>query len=505
MTATTDSSTCGTVLAFDVGTSGVKAVLTDLVGLVLVSAYRSYGLTTLPDGGVEQDFDEIVRAVVGATQDLVAGSQVSAGQIIGIASTAQMFNVLGLDAEGRPVAPMLSWLDQRAKPDALELEQAVPDQFALFGSRLTAKDVVPRINWLRRTRPNDYSKARWFLDCKEAMVMWLAGSAVMDPTGVSAFRLGNDSGTGWDPVRCAAAGVDPARLPLIKPATSVAGPLRPEAALALGLIAGIPVYVGTGDVTGSQLGAGAVRPGDAHLSLGTAAYFGLLSENRPVDPARNLAPLIHADGSSALLWLEIATGGAALAWALRLTGVSRADGEWDFERMEHLVAGAADGMGRLVFAPWFTGERVPVFDDTLRATAIGLDLHHGPGHLIRAVMIGVAYQLRWALEYGEAFGQPARTILAVGGGALGATWSQLIADVLGRDLHCLPEAQDAAAVGAAACVIVGAGHQPDFSFLVGRVDNAVIFGASPAEHDRYADGYRRFRKLATPEPQKDSR
>lgn len=486
------------VLAFDVGTSGVKVVLVDQAGSVIASAYQAYPLDTLPDGGVEQDCDAIVAAMCQASIELNARAR-GGPPVAAVSVTAQMFNLVGVDEDGRPTGPMVSWLDQRADAVARKLEAAVPDQFDLLGCKLTAKDVVPRILWFRDERADQYARSRWLLDCKEAIVMWLTGVAVTDPAGATAFRLAVDDGSRWDVDRCAALGIDPALLPEIRGATEPVGPLRPEAAVRLGLRQDVVVYVGTGDVPASQLGAGAVRLGDAHLSLGTAAYFGLLMGERRSDPARMLAPLRHADGRSWVLWLETATGGAALLWALRLTGLS-ADGNTSYGRMEQLVAEAEDDMGDVVFAPWFTGERVPVFDDSLRAVLTGLDLHHGPGHVIRAVMTGVAFQLRWALEYGEAFGQHAERILAVGGGALGGLWAQLIADVLGRELHCLRDAQDAAAVGAAACAVVGAGYQRDFEFLEARARNANVVRPRAEAHMKHSLTFDRYRALASARP-----
>ena len=482
------------VLAFDVGTSGVKAVLCDTAGAVRSSAYRAYPLITLRDGGVEQDCTVIFEAVAESGAELLA--EQDPVLVAGIAVTAQMFNVVAVDATGAPTGMMLSWLDQRADVTARKLASNLPDQFDVFGARLTAKDVVPRILWLRDERPDEYDRARWLLDCKEAVVMWLTGRAVIDPSGASAFRLATDDGRAWDAARCAAAGVDARLLPPIEPATDVAGGLRPEVASRMGLPAGIDVFVGTGDVPASQLGSGAVMPGDAHLSLGTAAYFGLLLDEHHPDPARNLAPLVHPDGRSVVLWLEIATGGAALAWAMRVTGLV-ADGGADFARMEELVEAADDDMGALLFAPWFTGERVPIFDDSLRGVVVGLDLHHGPGHLLRSVMLGVAYQLRWALEYGEAFGEPAKRILAVGGGALGAGWCQIIADVLGRELICLDQAQDAAAIGAASCALVGLGTQASFMFLGDRPTSSLTYTPRRDAHLRYSREFVRFQALAS--------
>ena len=98
-------------MAFDVGTSGVKGVLTDLNGMVLESDYRAYPLITLPGGGVEQDFGQIIEAVCEVGARLAATLPALRRQVQGIAVTAQMFNLVAVDDQGAPTGPMLSWLD----------------------------------------------------------------------------------------------------------------------------------------------------------------------------------------------------------------------------------------------------------------------------------------------------------------------------------------------------------------------------------------------------------
>lgn len=481
-------------LALDVGTSGVKAVLTDGEGSLLDSAYRSYPLNALPDDGVEQDLDQIFAACLEASSELFSRS--SSREVAGIALTAQMFNIVAVDEAGVPLAPMISWLDQRCEPAAAALAARVSheEQFELVSSVVTGKDMVPRILWLREHRPEVYAASRWLLDCKEALVMRLTGAAVTDHAGASAYRLYDPATKDWHRTACERFGVDAAKLPAVRNASDLAGVLRDEVADHLGLPPGVPVYVGAGDVPASQLGSGAVRPGEAHLSLGTAAYFGLLLDRPLTDPAGQLGVLSHADPDLSILWLEIATGGAALAWVLRLLGLS-VDGKVDYGHVERLVREAEPSMGALLCGPWLSGERVPVFDDNARASFSGLGLHHGPGHLIRAVMEGVAYQMRWALEYGVDYGQKVSKIRVVGGGALGSEWTQIITDILGHQLECVADAQDAAAVGAAACAIVGSGAQSSFDFLADRVGIARTYTPNADLAEEYDGRYARFQGL----------
>ncbi|MDT5102328.1 MAG: xylulokinase [Mycobacterium sp.] len=486
-------------LAFDIGTSGVKVVVVDADGALLDSSYRGYGIQMVGDAGVEQDLDLIIRSLLDAAHELlrrVTGAGDTSVSIDGISVTAQMFNLVAVDESGKPLIPMISWLDQRAEGAARALAEIMPPsvQFKRFTAVVSAKDIVPKILWLRDTQPELYARTAKLLDCKEAVVLHLTGMAVTDHAGASAYRLFAHDTRDWDSDACEAAGIDPDKLPAVRAATDVAGRLLPDIAHRLGLPADVPVYVGVGDVPASQLGSGAVDPGDLHVSLGTAVYFGLMMSERRVDPCHQLGALAHAEAHQWILWLEIATGGAALVWAVRMLGLGD-PGSVDYTQVEQMARDSAHDMDGLLFAPWLSGERVPVFDDAARASFVGLSLHHGPGHFLRAVMEGVAFQMRWALQYGLDYGEKVKRIRAVGGGSMGSVWTQIIADVLERPLETIAAPQDAGAIGAAACALVGSGAKPDYSFLADRVAVTHTYLPDAGRSREYCARYAQYKRL----------
>jgi xylulokinase len=488
------------VVAFDVGTSGVKAVLADLSCRVVASRYEPYGLRAAGGGRVEQDVEEIYDRLAAACRSLLGRPGVTPGQVEAVSVTAQMFNVVPVGAAGEPLAPMLSWLDTRAAPQAAALaaEMGADEQFRRLGATITAKDILPRILWLKQELPEVYARTSKLLDCKEVVVALLTGELVTDHAGASAYRLADLDAGAWDAGACQAAGVSPALLPDVAAATDLAGTVTDAAAAETGLLRGTPVVVGAGDVPASQVGAGATEHGDAHVSLGTAVYFGITLDRPAIDPGRQLGVLGHMDPKRFILWLEIATGGGALAWLLGLLGQPGAAP--DYAEVDRLVAERLDDGGSLLFAPWLSGERVPVFDDRARAAFVGLDLSHDKGHLLRALMEGVAYQMRWALEYAAAFGEPIGALRAVGGGGIGAAWTQIIADVLDRPLLTVRDPQDAAARGAAACALVGIGVEPDLAFArrMAEVERTVdpVPARRPRHQRLYADYQALYQALA---------
>ena len=479
------------VVAYDVGTSGVKAVVVDAGGEVLGSRVRTYGIDTPRPGWVEQDVELMAVELGRASRDVLDAVGTDPRDVAGVGVTAQMFSVVPVDGAGRPLRPILSWLDERAATQATELERRItPDrQYAIFDALLTAKDIVPRIQWLWDAEPRLDDQVAWYLDCKEAVIARLTGAIAIDPAGASAFRLANPVTGAWDPERCAAAAVPIERLAPIHEATAVVGRLTAEASALTGLPAGTPVVAGAGDVPASQIGAGALRPGDTHLSLGTAVYFGITADRHLVDPGRQLGPLAHVVPGRWILWLEVATGGAALSWLDRqLAGFATSKRQRDHAGIDRAVIEAASGMDGLLFAPWLTGERVPLFDDAARAAFVGLALHHGPQHLVRAVMEGVASQIALAFEYGVAYGIEPGAIRAVGGGSIGSAWTGIIAETLGRPLEIVAEPQDAGARGAAACALVGVGLAASLDVAVpARIERMVV-----PDIERVAEARRRL-------------
>src|SRR5205085_6632576 len=134
----------------------------DLDGRIICSARRAYGVTTRDGGWVEQDLDTIEAASVAASRELLGDERVRASDIDWIGLTAQMFDLAPVDAAGRSVLPMLSWLDQRAADEADGIAAAVdrPTQSSLFGSIVTAKDVIPKVVWLRDRAPDAWARTR---------------------------------------------------------------------------------------------------------------------------------------------------------------------------------------------------------------------------------------------------------------------------------------------------------------------------------------------------------
>jgi xylulokinase len=304
----------------------------------------------------------------------------------------------------------------------------------------------------------------------------------------------------WSEPACRRLGIPVEMLPDAYPCTHVIGEVTPQAAQATGLRAGTPVVVCAGDVAVAQSGSGANAEGKAHLSVGTATWVGLSIArftNNPVKPFRGLN---HIDPNRWILAGEMETGGGALMWfrdafCQEEARLAEQSGLSTYQVLSQMVDSVEPGSERLLFAPWLSGERAPVLDHYARGAWVGLSLSHTKAHLARAVMEGVAYHMRWICESIEALGLPIGAINAIGGGCTSPVWTQILSDVMGRQLHIVEHPLEAGAMGAALTVAVGMGVYPSMDSVDELIHIDHTVEPRPALAHRYGQMYDDYRQV----------
>lgn len=496
------------ILAHDTGTGGDKAVVTDLEGRIIESVYQPYGVIYPRAGWAEQDPEELWQAVAAATRAVIHKSGVDPRDVIGVGASAQMFNLLPVDKDCRPLARMLSWLDVRSvdQADRLLTEDMRAFLYEHTGNIPTAKDIVPKILWLKEERPDLWERTRWLLDCKEYILFRLTGEVAIDWHGASVFFLFNPHTKTWDEEVCTRLGIPAEKLPPAFPSAHVIGDVSPEAAEQTGLAAGTPVVLCAGDVAVAQSGSGASREGKAHLCIGTATWVGVSSTTLRNDPERPFWALNHMDPDKWIIAGEMETGGGALQWFRDLLGQEEARqakerGVSAYQILDELAATAPAGSDDLIFTPWLSGERAPVLDHYARGGFLGLSMGHTRAHLTRSVMEGVAFHIRWIIEAMGNVGFEIDSMRAIGGGSVSPLWTQIIADVTGRRLSIVEHPLEAGAMGAALAVAVGLGVYPNMDAVDELIE--VKRRVEPQEvtravYDRMYSTYRQFYAALAP-------
>ena len=490
------------IVAHDTGTGGDKAVLTDLRGRILHSCYRSYAMHYPQAEWAEQDPEELWAAVAATSRSLLDESGVDPRSILAVGVSAQMFNLLPVDEAGQPLSPMMSWLDVRsvAQADRLLAGDLPATLFRHTGNIPTAKDVIPKILWLREERSDLWRRTAKLLDCKEYILFRLIGRFVTDYHGASSYFLFDPHARRWSEEACRALDIPLAMLPPAFSCTAVVGEVTEDAARQTGLAAGTPVVACAGDVAVAQSGAGASSPGKAHLCVGTATWVGVSLDHFINDPLRPFWALSHIDPDKWILAGEMETGGGALMWFRDAfcqweEQQAAAQGISTYAYLSRMAESVAPGSDRLLFGPWLSGERAPVLDHYARGAFVGLAMSHTKAHLARAVLEGVAFHLRWIMESLEALGLRIEAANAIGGGCTSPVWTQIISDVTGRRLHIVEHPQEAGAIGAALAVAVGMGIYPNMEAVDELISIARTVDPDERTSPRYDGLYREYREM----------
>ncbi|MCG8309526.1 MAG: FGGY-family carbohydrate kinase [Cytophagales bacterium] len=478
------------VIAHDVGTSGVKAVLLDTGGNILASSEENYRFSYPNPGWVEQDPEDYWKAIVQSTKTIVSISKIPASELIGIVFTTQAMGIIPIDKENNILNHNISWVDGRAEKQAEKLMNRFLGRKAfkaLVGIEITGKDVIPKLMWLKEHKPELYKNTEYFLDVNGFLKFKATGKKVAEWSGACSYAF-NLRKKDWERIFFKFAGIDTAKLPPLVRSVDEVGGLTADAAKDMGLEPGLPVYGGCDDTQSAAIGSGAIDEGEAHIYLGTAAWVGVMTGRAPkfkhgavclqsADPGKNLVVGVTESAGANLEWL------IERFYTMEKKHLNNGS---IYDLMDEEAGAVAPGSDHLIFTPWLLGERCPVSTTTTRGTIYNLSLEHKRGHFVRALSEGIAYNLRWIIEnYEKDFGFKIPSLRITGGGAQNDRWMQIFADVTKRKIVTTNQPKMAGAIGGAMCVFVGAGVINEFSSVRQIVGSNKEFFPNPANFDIY--------------------
>ncbi len=449
------------VIAHDVGTSSNKAVLISTSGKIISSSEKTYGFSYPNPGWVEQDPEDYWQAIVQSTQTILQSSGIGSSKIVGMVFTTQAMGIIPIDQDDQILYRNITWVDGRAEKQAEKLMNRFLGKKifkSLVGIELTGKDVIPKLMWLKENEPEIYTKTQYFLDVNGYLKFRATGRKVAEWSGACSYAF-NLKKKDWERIFFKLAGIDTNKLPPLVRSVDQVGGLTAEAASAMGLGEGLPVFGGCDDTQSAAVGTGAIGEAEGHIYLGTSAWVGVMTKKDPkfkngavclqsADPAKNLVVGITESAGSNLEWL-----------IERFYAAEKKD--LDDAQIYQLLDDEANevppGADRLIFTPWLLGERCPVSTTTTRGTIYNLGLEHKRGHFVRALAEGIAYNLRWIIDnYKMDFGYALDSLRITGGGSQNDHWMQIFADVTKRKIITTNQPKMAGAIGAAMCVFVGA-------------------------------------------------
>lgn len=456
------------ILAIDMGTGTVKAALVAADGGIAATAARSIETRQLPAGGAEQDPEQWWTAVSAAGREAVERSGLGAERIIAVRCTTQWAVTVPVDGEGRALAPAISWMDTRGGPYVRELVGG-PISVSGYGLRRLRRwvrltgaapvrsgvDGLGHVLYLKNERPETYAATHAFLEPMDYLNLRLTGRAAASHGTIYPYWLTDNRDVDrvrYDDVLVRWSGIDPGKLPELLPPDAVVGTLTPTAAEALGLARSTRVLTGLSDAQAAIVGAGIVAPGSGYISVGSTSWLSCFVGAQKTDLMHLIATMPAGLPGRHMVVAEQGAAGRCLEF-LRDNVLGPGAGDDPvaaFERFERAAAGVPAGSDGLIFTPWLGGVVAPAQDTFTRSAFFNQSLATTGAHYVRAVMEGVALNMRWLKPHVERFARCRFDALAfIGGGALSPTWSQIFADVLGCEVRAVAEPRYANAAGAA--------------------------------------------------------
>jgi gluconokinase len=458
------------VLAVDIGTTSLKALIVDRSGAVRAAQSVDYPMNVPAPDRAEQNPDEILAAFVRGVRQAVDEAGIRPEELLCGSLSAAMHSLIALDGDGRPLTPCIIWADNRSREQAerLKADGRGASLYATNGAPVHPMLPLTKLMWLREREPAIFRSARMFLGIKEYVLYRLFGRYVMDHSLAGATGMFNLRARTWDAAALEAAGVEPERLPALMPTTGILEGTDRAYAERMGVPADLPFVLGASDGVLANLGIGAVEPGCVAVTVGTSGAVRAAVREPAIDPKQRLFCYALTDRH----WVvggAINNGGIALRWvrdelAKPEAEQARSRGLDPYDHLATLAAEVPAGADGLLFLPYLSGERAPYYNANARGVFFGLTLAHGKKHMIRAVMEGVMYRIATVVAALRELAGPEREIRASGGFARSAFWCGLMADIVGTRVR-IPDTIESSGLGAAKLGLLALGEIRDFAEL----------------------------------------
>ncbi|ASI36778.1 gluconokinase [Exiguobacterium sp. N4-1P] len=453
------------MLGIDIGTTSTKAVLFTTKGEVVGQTNVGYPLHTPNRSTAEQDPEEIFHAVLETIRLLTRQYPDQKPKFVAFSSA--MHSLIAIDEEDQPLTACITWADSRSEAWSNRIkEEYGNDVYHRTGTPIHPMSPLAKICWLVEDRPEIAERTKKYIGIKEFVFQRLFGRYVIDHSLASATGLFNIHDMKWDSKALEIAGIDASKLSEPVSTTTQYSDINPEYAKQIGLDPATPFMIGASDGVLSNLGVNAIRKGEIAITIGTSGAIRTIIDRPQTDEkGRTFCYALTEkhwviggpvnNGGMVLRWIRDELASAEVETAKRL-GI---DPYAVLTKIAERVRPGSDG---LLFHPYLSGERAPLWNPDVSGSFFGLTLSHKKEHMIRAALEGVIYNLYTVfLALIECMDGPVTRIQATGGFARSEVWRQMMADIFESEV-VIPESFESSCLGACILGLYATGEVDSF-------------------------------------------
>ena len=476
-------------IGIDLGTSSVKLLLMDELGVIHQQVTREYPLEFPHPGWSQQAPEDWKDAVLSGLQELTANCDKR--QIAGIGTGGQMHGLVVLDRDDNVIRPAILWNDGRTAAQVDYLNEVIGKQTL---SERTANIAfagftAPKILWMRENEPENFARIAKIMLPKDYVNYILTGVHCCDYSDASGMLLLDVAHKRWSKEMLDLCGITEAQMPALFESYETVGTLRPEIAQLLGFPENVKVCAGAGDNAAAAVGTGVVGDGGCNISLGTSGTVFISSKQFGVDPNNALHAFAHADGGYHIMGCMLS---AASCNKWLMDDILRTK---DYAGEQAPITDEKLGTNHVYFLPYLMGERSPINDTNARGTFIGMSMDTSRADMTQAVLEGVAFAIRDSVEVAKSLGIPLASSMLCGGGAKSPLWRRILANVLNMPLT-IPASEQGPGMGGAMLAMVACGAYGSVAEACAKlVTVSETVAPDPEIAARYEARYQQFRLI----------
>lgn len=450
------------LLGIDIGTTGCKCTLYDLNGLDVATSYQDYEMHHLNSGWVEENPKDWWDACIKNINELWTQEGINPEDVasIGVSCTN---SIIPVGKNNTVLYNAIMQIDQRTIGQVEWIRKNIGEKkiFEITGNRVAPGTFsLPTMLWLKENHPDIFADTHKFLVPGGLIVWHLTDKFTIDTSRMATTLLGNVKECKWDEELAELAGIPLSKLPDIHNSFDIVGEVTKKAADLTGLIAGTPVVAGAMDTVAAAVGSSAIDPETSFLTIGTCARLCItVNDADKLDDRFLNCPSVYPNQ-----WLSIAvsnSAGASMRWFRdNLSGeeVRQAieSGGSGYEEIDNEVMLSKLGADSVLYLPYLSGERSPIWDPYARGVFFGMSLSTERKDIARSMMEGTGFALKQTMNIWKESGVKSEKLSISGGGAMSKVWPQIIADILQEPLYRL-NTNETETLGAALLAGMGVG------------------------------------------------
>jgi len=486
------------ILTLDVGSSSLRAILFDSWAEPLSSCdvRAPFSFDTDRDGRADADPDALVRLVISLISSVLEKACKNCEPIAAVAVSTFWHNVLGVDGDGRAVTPVYSWADTRSSAAARILREKVNETeiHSRTGCVLHPSYLPAKLSWIQQTNPFTFQRVRHWMSFGEYLYLRFFGRTVCSLSMASGTGLFDQNRCQWDPELLQILNLRPEQLSALGDLDQPLRGLVEPFASQWGQLKQVPWFPALGDGACSNIGSGCCTPDQAALMLGTSGAMRVLWTAEKVTIPPKLW-CYRADHRRFLMGGALSNGGLLFEWMKQTFRL-----EENIDALEEEISQMEPDAHGLTVLPFLSGERSPGWNGNARAVVSGLSFHHRPIDILRAGLEAVAYRFSHVASLLWQVHPSASPIIASGGALLKSpTWTQIVADVLGKPVIA-SRVLEASSRGAALMALEALGLAQDIEHIPAPLGRHFL--PNPRHHQRYQEAAKRqeelYRRLIPP-------